>query len=114
MSDASSASETAVQDLLAALPGDCQPLRDNGYLTFGAPWQARALGIASALYASDAPAHLVDHLRRDLSRRDDYYASWVAALLAYLEDAGAVTAAELDARMDALSRVDDHAGHDHA
>lgn len=87
--------DVALMDGASALP------RDNGELTFAAPWEGRALAIAVALVEQlDLPwdefrQRLVDAVAEDSDR--PYYESWAIALEHLVVGLGLTTAAALDA-----------------
>jgi nitrile hydratase accessory protein len=87
--------DVALMDGASALP------RDNGELTFAAPWEGRALAIAVALVEQlDVPwdefrQRLIDAVAEDSDR--PYYESWAIALEDLVVGLGLSTAAALDA-----------------
>ncbi|GAA4678417.1 hypothetical protein GCM10023215_09210 [Pseudonocardia yuanmonensis] len=103
--------------MTAPLPvdGPAAPPRANGELLFTAPWEARAFGMAVALYESGAFAW-PDFQRALIARiaaweaapegEWHYYTHWLAAL----EDVLALSA-DVDARAAALAAR--APGHDH-
>jgi nitrile hydratase accessory protein len=74
--------------------------RDNGELTFAAPWEGRALAIAVALVEQlDLPwdefrQRLIDAVAEDSDR--PYYESWAVALEHLVVSLGLTTPAALD------------------
>ena len=97
--------------------------RRNGELVFGAPWEARAFGMAVALNDGGIYAW------RDFSQRlaaetttaerqgtfTPYYERWLTTLEQLALAKGLVTPEELQRRMAeyAAGLHDDHQGHDH-
>jgi nitrile hydratase accessory protein len=81
---------------ISALP------RENGELTFEAPWQGRAFGIAVGvvdrlgLAWEDFRQRLIVAIAEDPDR--PYYDSWTAALEALLVDQGVLTVHAVDER----------------
>jgi nitrile hydratase beta subunit-like protein len=84
------ASEVREMRGAAALP------RDNGELTFDAPWQGRVLAMAIATVRhldvewDEFRTRLVDAIATDPER--PYYESWTVALEALVDDHGIVAA----------------------
>lgn len=80
--------------------------RSNGELTFAAPWEGRAFGIAVALNESgmypwrDFQRRLAEEIAAAPpdSEGSAYYERWLASLESLLLEHGMVTRAELDAR----------------
>src|SRR5688500_14107689 len=97
------ATNTKIADMdgAAALP------RQNGELTFEAPWEGRAFGLAVILNESGCydwssfRDQLVSQIANDDARGVDstYYERWLAALENLLKAQGLLTEAELDERM---------------
>jgi nitrile hydratase accessory protein len=87
--------DVALMEGASALP------RDNGELTFAAPWEGRVLALAVALVERlDLPwdafrLRLIDAIADDPDR--PYYESWTAALEALVVDLGLATGTALDA-----------------
>jgi nitrile hydratase accessory protein len=85
----------ALMDGVGALP------RDNGELTFSAPWEARALALAVGIVEQlglpwDAfRLRLIDAIAEAPDR--PYYESWAVALEALVVSIGLTTPAALDA-----------------
>ena len=75
--------------------------RDNGELTFAAPWEARALAIAIAVVEREG-LEWDDFRQRLMAAIADqperpYYESWAAALESLVLDLGLATDATLEA-----------------
>jgi len=95
-----------VERLVARMNGAVAPPRRNGELTFEAPWQGRAFGMAVAL--SEQALYAWDEFREELIRavaeaeaRADgfaYYEVWVETFERLLRTKGLVTREELDER----------------
>ena len=87
--------DVALMDGVTALP------RDNGELTFSAPWEGRALALAVAIVEQlDLPwdefrQRLIDAVAEAPDR--PYYESWAAALESLVVGIGITTPAALDA-----------------
>jgi nitrile hydratase accessory protein len=87
--------DVGLMDGASALP------RDNGELTFAAPWEGRVLALAVALVERlDLPwdafrLRLIDAIAEVPDR--PYYESWTAALEALVVDLGLTTSSALDA-----------------
>jgi nitrile hydratase accessory protein len=81
--------------------GAAAPPRDNGTLTFQAPWEGRALALAVALVERlDVPwdefrACLIASVQEQPRR--PYYESWAAALEQFVVDRQLTSRAALDA-----------------
>jgi nitrile hydratase accessory protein len=114
---------TAVQAAPLPVDGPAAPPRSNGELVFAEPWESRAFGMAVALHAAGAfpwdrfQAALIARIgawerTQAPGERWSYYRCWLAALEDVLAAAGTVSAAEVDARAEALAARP--AGHDHA
>jgi nitrile hydratase accessory protein len=94
--------------------------RSNGELTFAAPWEARAFGLAVAL--SEAGFYTWNDFSQGLARQiaaegssassTTYYARWLATLESLVVGNGIVTPAEIEAMMEQQALLDDH-DHDH-
>jgi nitrile hydratase accessory protein len=102
-------------------PGGAEALpRRNGELVFEAPWESRAFGVAVALHDAGAMdferfrAHLIAEIGEHGDDEDGggYYEHWLDALQHALLEQGVVSAAELDARVDAIAHEWAH-DHDH-
>jgi nitrile hydratase accessory protein len=94
------AAETRLTDVDRALAESAPLPRSNGELVFEEPWQGRALGMAVvALERAGIPwaefsRHLAEAVRRHGYDPGEpaataYYAAWLDALEATLEEAGA-------------------------
>ena len=95
--------------------------RRNGQLTFDAPWESRAFGLAVALAEagliewSEFRGRLIEEVGRWEREHPDghgwsYYESWLAALEALLTERSLVGPGELAARAGAVAheRAHDH------
>jgi nitrile hydratase accessory protein len=87
--------DVALMDGVSALP------RDNGELTFSAPWEGRALAMAVAIVEQldvswdEFRRRLIDAVADAPDR--PYYQSWVVALEHFVVGLGLTTPAALDA-----------------
>lgn len=100
----------AIERLVAQLPEAGAIPRKEGELSFEAPWEVRALGMAVKLHEdgrfgwSDFQSQLVEEIgeweQTSPEQRDDwsYYRYFVRALERLAEERGLVDAAEVDAR----------------
>ena len=92
---------TQLPDDVALMGGASALPRDNGELTFAAPWEGRALAIAVAIVEQlDLPwdafrQRLIDAVAAAPDR--PYYESWTVALESLVVDFGLATPTELDA-----------------
>ena len=90
-----------VRPEIAGLEGGAALPRRNGELTFDAPWEGRAFGMAVAMHEKGAFAW--DEFRDRLVERvaaggPRYYESWLAAFEALVLARGLVEPGELEAR----------------
>jgi len=109
--------------------GPAAPPRDNGELTFAAPWESRAFGVALALRETgridweDFRQLLIAEIGdwQDSGAASDdwsYYACWLRALERLVSQDGLVAADDLETRVSLLAaRPPDHGpaarDHDH-
>ncbi|GEM_PF-203045 len=97
---------TAVERLVADMPGRVAAPRKNGELVFEAPWQGRAFGMAVALHEQqlygwdEFRQRLIGEIARADAGADpsSYYERWLAAFEALLIERGVVSEAELSER----------------
>jgi len=92
---------TQLPDDVALMGGASALPRDNGELTFAAPWEGRALAIAVAIVEQldlpwDAFRQRLIHAVAAAPDRP-YYESWTVALESLVVDFGLATPTELDA-----------------
>jgi nitrile hydratase accessory protein len=107
--------------------GPAAPPRDNGELTFAAPWESQAFGLALALQETGQIAweHFRQYLIAEIGSWEadhgasdewSYYDCWLRALEQIVGECGLVGASELGARVALLAaRAPDHGppGHRH-
>jgi nitrile hydratase accessory protein len=107
--------------------GPAAPPRDNGELTFGAPWQGQAFGLALALQESgqidweDFRQRLIAEISSwqagpAAASEWSYYGCWLSALERMVSERGLVDGDDLRARAELLAaRPRDHGppGHQH-
>ncbi len=92
---------TPLPDDIALMDGASALPRDNGELTFSAPWEGRALALAVAIVEQlDLPwdefrQRLIDAVAEAPDR--PYYESWAAALESLVVGIGITTPTALDA-----------------
>ena len=89
---------------ISNMPEEVELPRSNGELTFEAPWEGRAFGIAVALNESgryewnEFVSHLTREIKDDPSEEQTYYEKWLAGLAALAAERGLITTEELDQR----------------
>jgi nitrile hydratase accessory protein len=108
---------SAVDPAIVALEG--LP-RENGELVFGAPWEARAFGVAVALCREQQiewdvfRSRLIEEIAAwEASPQDDqwsYYERWAASLERLVLELGLLDETELRAR---AAQIEQHDSHDH-
>lgn len=102
--------------------GPAAPPRDNGELTFGAPWEGQAFGLALALQESgqidweDFRQRLIAEISSWQAAHEgasewSYYGCWLSALEQLVGERGLVGGGDLRARAELLAaRPPDHHG----
>ncbi len=103
------------------LDGPAAPPRENGKLTFSAPWESRVFGITMALHEAGLfewesfrrllIEEIAAHEQRLHAEAWSYYACWLRALERELADGGLLAAVELN-RL-AAAYAERPVGHDH-
>jgi nitrile hydratase len=115
------AERRAIERLLATLPGAGAIPRQEGELSFEAPWQIRALALAVAAHDqghlswSDFQGQLIAAIRQweqtPAEQRDDweYYQHWVRALETLVIERGLADAEEIERKAVECVKAGEHA-----